>query len=51
MVIKVITCLFLITIVFYGCSKCEETTGRTETVSLRDIPGLFPYKQNEKIKF
>ncbi len=51
MKIKTISCLLLIATIFNACSKCEETVGRTEIVNPTDIPKLFPYKGDEKIKF
>ena len=48
---KTITYLLLFGIIFYGCSKCEETTGRTEILDPSDIPILFPYNDGAKIKF
>lgn len=43
--------LLIITTLFYGCSKCEEVTGRTEIVNPSEIAKLFPYLEYEKITF
>ncbi len=51
MKIKIITYLLLITTFFYGCDKCEETTGATRKVPYYDIPGLFPYSEGGSAKF
>lgn len=48
---KTITYLLLIIFFFYGCSKCKETTGRTETVGRTDLPNLFPYVEGTGVKF
>jgi hypothetical protein len=48
---KIITYLLLITTFFYGCDKCEETTGTTRKVPYYDIPGLFPYPEGGNAKF
>lgn len=51
MKIKTLTYLLLISAFFYGCSKCEETTGRTETLDLDIQRLLFPYENNKSVKY
>ncbi len=51
MKIKTITYLLLIATIFNACSKCEETTGRTELVDQYDVSILFPFADGAKIKF
>ena len=50
---KIITLTYLIIIItfFYACSKCEETTGRTETLDLDFQKLLFPYENYKSVKF
>ena len=48
---KTITYLLFIATIFYGCSKCEETTGRTETLDLDFQKLLFPYENYKSVKF
>jgi hypothetical protein len=48
---KTIIYLLLLIAIFYGCSKCKETTGAIRITSPSDISILFPYEKVAKIKF
>jgi hypothetical protein len=38
-------------LLLFACNKCEETTKSPSRVDQSDIPILFPYNGNDKVKF